>query len=203
MEDGSGFRGRGPDSSRKEAARFHDQLARLGFIETTRGDKRQWQTTAKGSALCMASAAPPITRARAEQMLQGLLDRVQQIIRDPQYLLRVTRLAVFGSYLSDATLLGDLDVLIELTRRIADADEHMRRSHEYSSEAARAGRRFSDHPDFLVWPETEIKQILRARQRISLHDWSQVDVLLSSGAVIRELPLGSSSSSGRSRGRRK
>ena len=175
--------------TRKEAVALHDDLARLGFISlaSKKGGERAWRLTANGSALCMASAAPPIKRAAAERMLSGLLDRVSEVNHSPTYLLRVSRLAVFGSYLSDAAELGDLDILYELAARNANREEHTRQCYDYSAAAQCAGRIFKNFLDFLSWPQTEINQFLRSRQRISLHEWSEAEGLREMGAVIREL----------------
>lgn len=187
--------------SGEEAAALHDELARLGFIEKARRGKRYWQATATGSALCMASAAAPIKRARADEMVLGLIERVRDVNRNQTYLFWVTRLALFGSYLSDSPDVGDIDALFELTPRIADQEELSRRRNEYASKAAQAGRRFSNIVDYLCWPETEIKQILRARQRISLHEWREAEGLRKLGAVIREIPLDDDPPAKRRRGR--
>lgn len=66
-----------------------------------------WTTTVMGNALAQASFAKPIKRATAERHLQGVVARARAYNADPDKLLTVTRLVVFGSYLDpDQDALG-------------------------------------------------------------------------------------------------
>jgi len=62
----------------------------------------------------------PLKRTAAEKKLDSVLEKIAQLNNDAYYLYRITRAAVYGSYLTTKTLLGDLDVGIEFTRREPD-----------------------------------------------------------------------------------
>lgn len=56
-----------------------------------------------------------IPRSEAEDLLLKVVAKAQEIERQPEtYWHRVTKLAVFGSYLSDKPALGDLDIAFEI-----------------------------------------------------------------------------------------
>lgn len=78
-------------------------------------------------------AAPSLTRARADLLLSRALVRVHEINRRPaQYFHRIDSFAVFGSYLADVPMLGDLDLAARFiylpdTRSEGDFVHHWRR----------------------------------------------------------------------------
>ena len=55
-----------------------------------------------------------VTRETADRLLDNLLTRAKEIDADPQYLYGISRLAVFGSYLTAKDKLGDIDIAVEL-----------------------------------------------------------------------------------------
>jgi predicted nucleotidyltransferase len=64
----------------------------------------------------MASFAKPISRATAERLLVGLLDRAAAWNAKPDKLVSIDEVLVFGSYL-DPTIdrLGDVDIAVTLS----------------------------------------------------------------------------------------
>lgn len=60
----------------------------------------------------------PVTRARADKMVAELPARAEAMNADPRYMHLISRIAVFGSYLTDKPTLGDLDTAIEYAFRI-------------------------------------------------------------------------------------
>ena len=65
--------------------------------------------------MAIRKQAPPLSRARADQLLSRALARVREINDDPgRYSYRFRRLAVLGSYLRDADTLNDLDLGIDM-----------------------------------------------------------------------------------------
>jgi hypothetical protein len=98
--------------SRPDVVSFHKKLARLGYVKRVAVDGPEadrlggrWALTISGAALCMASATPPMSRSKAEHLLHEFLERVREVNGNPKYLYRVSRLGVFGSYLSRAPTL--------------------------------------------------------------------------------------------------
>lgn len=79
--------------------------------------KGLYKSTVKGAALSMKHLQPRMNRAKAEELLRGVLDRVAAINADPDMMWGVSEVRVFGSYLTDTDDLGDLDLGISYYRR--------------------------------------------------------------------------------------
>ncbi len=157
--------------TRRRAQRVIQRLVALGYVQETsvKGD-RSFKRTLAGSALAQASAAPPLRRATADRKLSEFLARVRQINGDDYYLYRVKRAVVFGSYLTDAERINDIDVAIELAPRWRDPEKHETLSESRVERAKIEGRRFGNIVHEVTWPQTEIWLALKARSRaISLH----------------------------------
>lgn len=121
---------------------------------------RGWVTTVAGNALANASLTKPITRSTAERLLRGVIDRAASYNADPDRILAVTRLDVFGSYLDpEKDRLGDLDLGIEIVRRF-DSDSWTEMSLAYT---AKSGRTFNRYTDRLFWPLHELLRYLKNR----------------------------------------
>lgn len=155
----------------KAALALLDELSRLGLLKRAKAEgDRHWVPTVQGNALAGAKALAPMTRKTADALLQKLLARVLEVNARADFLYTVTRVDVFGSYLSERPHLNDLDLAIELRARLEDEDEHFDACQRQSDEAYRAGRRFHTIADSLSWPEEKVRLFLQARSaRISLH----------------------------------
>ena len=158
--------------SESEAQYVVDELARQGYIgEVKEGDSRvRWQITPEGSRLALASAARPIKRSTAEKKVRAFMERVGQINEDDYYLYRVTKVVVFGSYLSDSERINDVDIAVELSPKEPDPDRHTSLTRKRTKEAARANQRFRNILESIFWAEVEILKFLKSRSRtIHLH----------------------------------
>ncbi|WP_311245352.1 MULTISPECIES: hypothetical protein [unclassified Microbacterium] len=135
-------------------------LADAGLFEFVQKDQdgdTWWRPTVNGNALAMASFGKPITRATADRLLAGVIERAEGINADPAKIFFVERLRVFGSYLDpEVDPLGDLD--IELVLGQYRVPNEVVEAYVKSS-----GRRFSSYIDKLFWPEREVVQILKNR----------------------------------------
>lgn len=159
------------------------ELCEQGFIEPTglhpggNGGENNWYTTIKGNALANASASKPISRQTADRLLEEFLSRVRQV-NDGDYAYRVKQVIVFGSYLSDAELLGDVDLSLVLDDRYHDATAR-KAGHDARIKAAQeAGRHFKDYMAMLFWPRQEVLLFLKHRSHaLSLHEESREQVL--------------------------
>src|SRR5207245_2421833 len=117
-----------------------------------------------------ASAAQPLRRDTAERKVAEFLARVRRINEDDHYLYRVKKVLVFGSYLTAAERMNDIDVAIELIHRWRDLDKQRALHDARVREAVRNGRRFGNISEEVSWPEKEVLLALKARSRaISLH----------------------------------
>jgi hypothetical protein len=109
-----------------EADELLGHLADAGFLERHvrqwDGESHvEWATTVRGGALANASFLKPMTREKAQSLLDGVLERANTYNADPAKPIWVERIAVFGSVLDhDAVDFGDLDLQVELLNRPAD-----------------------------------------------------------------------------------
>lgn len=79
-----------------------------------------WGPTEAGMKFAQATAGAGLKRTKASEMLAGIIDRARTLNSDPSRPWSVTKLVVFGSYMNDPrkAVLGDLDLMYELTRRL-------------------------------------------------------------------------------------
>jgi hypothetical protein len=76
-----------------------------------------WLLTEKGRSLTRAKGNKPVARAAADKALKELLYRVEELNANDDFMLQVTALVAFGSYLSDKDPIGDLDVAYATKQR--------------------------------------------------------------------------------------
>jgi predicted nucleotidyltransferase len=128
-----------------EAARVLVLLYEKGLLEPGMVDRGEqlYRPTLLGRAFAGASAGKPIKRATADRLLSEFLGRVEQVNADAYYLFRVARVVVFGSYLSDAETLSDLDLAIHLDAKESDWDKHV----ALEDADQRSSRRGSQFPE--------------------------------------------------------
>lgn len=143
------------------------ELVARGYIEpdSTYGGEQIWRPSAAGAQFASAPGTRPITRATADRLLRGLLERAQKVNRSSEFLYKVTKIGVFGSYLRDTNDLGDVDVAVKLTPKVSDREQHFRACQKRTAQAAAQGRSFHNFVDRLAWPEEEVYRFLRNRKR--------------------------------------
>jgi hypothetical protein len=163
--------------STEAAVDFLSNLADLGFIGKSREREGQqlFQLTSSGQALANASAAKPIHRKTAERVLAQFLERVHKVNATPEYLFRVKNVVLFGSILSNAERLGDVDIAISLEAKVSDRNAYQAWSMARRDGAEAAGRYFHTSFESGIWPRQEILLLLKARSRsLSLHELEQM-----------------------------
>jgi len=152
---------------RQSALALVGELESKGYLKPP--EKGVHAFTDKGEQLVRASAAGKVSRQTAENALIGLLARVKEYNSDPTKLLTVEAVAVFGSFLGANERLGDLDIAVKCRHRDANDPDPAATALAY---AERSGRHFSNIVEWISWPETELRQILKARKRtISIQEW--------------------------------
>jgi predicted nucleotidyltransferase len=162
--------------SPEQANRLINELNRKGYIEPARiyRQKQFYRKTLKGSTLGLASAAKPVTRKTADRIISEFMDRVRQVNSDPSFLVKVKRVLVFGSYLTEVSRINDIDVAVELAwkenhPRVLNKDKALLALY-LSNYAEKKGKKFSTFIDRLEWPEHEVRLFLKSRSRaLSIH----------------------------------
>lgn len=106
--------------SRSRAQRLIKDLQALGLIETNKDmhSPGYWNNTIAGNALALAKASKPITRATADRALKEFLERCHRVNSDPGYHYYVKRCLLFGSYLSESDRIGDVDLALDIRRKL-------------------------------------------------------------------------------------
>lgn len=134
-----------------------------GYVEPSdRPDT--YKTTPKGGAFVNASAARPISRKTAERCLKEFLARVEEVRRSPEFLWKVKRVILFGSYLTtNKDKVSDVDLAIDLAPKEKDPDIRMALERANVEKAMRAGRRFSTYVDELFYADHQVRTFLKSR----------------------------------------
>lgn len=149
-----------------------NELMQLGYLEpvdTSIGPQRYRRTLA-GSSFAHASAARPLTRKTATERLAAFLERVRTLNDNNNYLYRVRKVLVFGSYLTKQDRLNDIDVAVELVNRENDPSKRKVAIRACIRKANEGGRQFSGIADEMYWPYNEVILFLKSKSRaISLH----------------------------------
>lgn len=159
------------NASRRASASFINTLVEEGVIEldkraTERKGAPRYKLTESGVEFGRATAAKPVHRKSAEEAIQGLMDRVNIVNEDDRFLFRVTAIVLYGSYLRGAERPADVDLAVELERKISDRDEYEKAHQEYME---RKGVRWFPCGGLFV-PEDDVLIFLRNRKRtLSLH----------------------------------
>jgi predicted nucleotidyltransferase len=158
-----------------QAQALVEALLVRGDIEVARtdGDTSYYQSTLQGNALSMASAARSVSRATAKKALDGLLERVTQVKENPEFIYQVKRVIVFGSYLTSAPVVNDIDMVVELASKAPDLDTHNRQREARAAVIRAGGKRYTGMIADLMSPYIEVLQFLKSRSRVlSFHDIS-------------------------------
>ena len=151
-----------------------EQLIIEDYLSVTKekiDDNFYWKVseTEKGRRFGITNANPPISREKADQLLKELLERVAYI-NSQDLCFRVQSIKVFGSYLSEQSILGDLDIAFKLQRNGSQEEFNQKRK-ERTQLAFENGRRFSTFYDELSWPEKEVILLLKTKKKgLSLHN---------------------------------
>jgi predicted nucleotidyltransferase len=133
-----------------------------------RKKKTWWEQTPKGAGLRMASAAKPIKRAAADRLLSQLLERVEEVNESPDYLYKVVKVVLFGSYLDESRLtLSDIDIAVELERKEPDYEKHVEMNDAQVEKECRSYLSFLDHNYFSY--NKVLKRLKNKSTGISLH----------------------------------
>jgi hypothetical protein len=152
---------------RQSALALVAELESEGYVKSS--ENGVYTFTDKGEELVRASAAGKVSRQTAENALFGLLAKVKQYNFDRNRILTIEAVVIFGSFLGTNERLGDLDIAVKSQHRDANDPDPAATALAY---AERSGRHFSNIVEWISWPETELRQILKARKRtIAIQDW--------------------------------
>jgi len=160
--------------SNAETKIFLGSLQKEDLVEEENlGAERFWTCTDLGSTLSLATAAKPLLRKTADKKLEEFLERVHELNSNERYPYKVTKVILFGSYITDKERINDVDIGFEYTQKSKDEDEFKRMCELSVQKAKEHGKQLTTYMDQLYWPYQEMLLFLKSRSRvISLHEAS-------------------------------
>lgn len=82
-----------------------------------------WRPTISGVALAKARVGVPMSRQNAQELLDGVLSRADEVNASDDWLHWVVEILLYGSFAADADgPVGDIDLAVSLSRRYRDAE---------------------------------------------------------------------------------
>lgn len=136
-----------------------------------------WQLSVLGARFAWATTLPPITRAEADALLAESLARARAVRDDDRFLWSVRQLIVFGSYLSDADQLGDLDLVLKTRpKRSFKGDYGLALRAALDRYTAKVGR-IATRQQWVRLAIDELRDHLRFSPYLSIHPHNQLEVI--------------------------
>ncbi len=153
--------------SRHRATKLIRALTLMGYVEVA--PDGYLKLTSQCRTFIRGSAARRIKRETADVALDEFMDRVEKANNNEEFLMKITAVIVFGSYLRTAERLGDLDLAIELEPK-KTTDDLTARHRMYADHFERSGRAYRYVGYEYDWAEQEVFLFLKSRKRtLNLH----------------------------------
>jgi hypothetical protein len=151
--------------SRRKAHQFLAELEEVGLVTSV---AEYWEATAMGYALGMATAAKPLRRETAEQLLVQIVERADFINQNESLAYRVHRLVLFGSVLKGVDRPNDVDIGCELRPRLLGERQRLLEEQRRAIKGT-----FANTSEWASWPKIEVMKLLKSRSRgLSVQDTS-------------------------------
>ncbi len=176
--------------NKAEAATIIEELQKIEYIEPVEIRKHQFlSVTTAGRTLALASASKPILRKTADKKISEILNRVATINSSNHYVYAVTKVVVFGSYLSEQERINDIDIGIALEKKATSEDCFIEMCEQSIQKAQKDGRRFRTQVEMMYWPQQEVHLFLKSRSKaISLHSLHDEVIRSAKQKVLFEKP---------------
>jgi hypothetical protein len=182
---------------KQQASRLVKALLEDGYIQLVVGDKRHekvgpsYRLTEHGRTLMRAKGSKPVRRETAKRVLDEFMARVHVVNGSPDFIVKVTEVIVFGSYLGDKQSLGDLDIAWQYENKVThvDQDAYVRAMVEHFDASGRASKGFMSA---LYWPWEQVHLFLKSKKRtLSLHTVDELEQMIRKSDEFRfEVLLG-------------
>ena len=176
----------------RSALKLLNDLEKQGFIEKNAfapDPNKNWKNTIKGGALSKALFSAPVSRRAAEQKLSEFMDRVRKVNEADRFLYRIRKVVLFGSFLTESSTVGDLDIAIELVPKEPDSRKHSELILAHANAADLNGKRFQNFVHRLDYAAQEVRSYLKGRSRIiQLTDCRDGVLKIAKSRVLFESP---------------
>lgn len=159
-------------TTQKEAKYVLETLLKQELIEinTDKDANCKYLVSLKGNSLGNAKAVPSISRIKADKLFEEFMQRVLEINKKPKYLYKVTKIILFGSFITDAEFVNDIDIAFELKKKGIDKEKWKVKNEKQVKKAYQKGVRFDSIIDDLFYTRTVVLRYLKSRSPyISLH----------------------------------
>lgn len=102
-----------------EPALFLTELAKAGYLEANQEKNGEvcYELNTNGYQLANASALKRFTRKQANKEFNSLIERALSIEESENFLDRVSRITVFGSFITNSETVSDIDICVEFERK--------------------------------------------------------------------------------------
>lgn len=124
-----------------------------------------------------------VTRKKADELIRDLIQRADQINASNEFLYKVTRLEIFGSYLTDKGKLGDIDIAVKLDFKNENEDLTTRAKKliEQSRDAPSSFQGWAS----AFWASEKVMRALKARHTsFSFHSTEELDQMKEDNQAI-------------------
>ncbi len=149
-------------------------LLGAGFVEQAPPlpeSPSRYRITHEGCRLALHKFVPRLARAKANQLVEQFLKRVDEVNTSSYYLMTVGEVHLFGSYITDAADLGDIDLAIKLEAKYSGTEWVA-----HNLARADATGRDLDYFARLSYGETEVRRFLKSRSPyISMHGVDELE----------------------------
>lgn len=154
-----------------------NELLNSGYAEQTKTD--EYEVTVRGNALAQVRFVKRMDKAKADKIFDEFMKRVAEVNEDENYIYRVSKLYLFGSYLNPETDdYGDIDIAYELERKINDDNRFSEASRRITANAIADGKVFSSIVEEMYYPWNSVLRYLKNRSAyISLHRVEDIKAL--------------------------
>jgi hypothetical protein len=168
-----------------------DELVRQGLLAIrpkAREVGPRYELTTAAVRLTRTTMLKRISRAKADFYVGELLQRADDINANPDLLYRVKRITAFGSYITDAADLGDIDIAVELECKIPAGQQRWKVN---LARAEASGRKNLSWNNMISFGEREVDLLLKGRNPyISMTYYDNLQRLNTPTKVIYPRPEG-------------
>lgn len=167
-----------------QAKQLLGELQELGYVEKFSDERGFYELTILANAFRQAKAIPPISREKADQLFRDFMERVEYINSNTNYLFRVSKIFLFGSYLNkEIPFVNDLDIAVEYEHKIEDSQARDKANKKKREEAKiwkngkEEKKRFKNKVEYYGYPKNEVIAYLKNKSKyLSLHPVSDLEI---------------------------
>ena len=102
----------------------------------------------------------------ADKHYQAFLARISEINDDDLYMYQVTKVALFGSYLSETGTVSDIDLFVWLAKKPKFETAFSSIREQRTKDMFAEGRRFKNYSEVICWPELDVRKHLKNQSRV-------------------------------------